>query len=143
MKNLHNPFVVHHNRIPLSKKGIMHGAKYTSNRYSGDIMGAISLVFIKSVVSLMFGCLYVLNNELSRQIILNPNMEFIKQRLRKRIESTPLNAESSGRNWIGPTRKNLLIPNDEENKLKKKVIRGMAALKVSNVGIVIPVLSLG
>ena len=70
-------------------------------------------------------------------------MEFIKQRARKGIESIPLNAESFGRNWIGPTRKNLLIPNDEENKLKKKVIRGMAALKVSNVGIVLPTWSLG
>ena len=44
-----------------------------------------------------------------------------------------MNAESFGRNWIGPARKNLLIPNDEANKLKRKVTSGRADLKVSNV----------
>ena len=77
------------------------------------------------------------------QTILNPNIEFITHRLRKGIESSPLNAESFGRNWIGPERKNLLIPKDEANKLKRKVIRGMAALKVSNVDIVLPRSSFG
>ena len=70
------------------------------------------------------------------QTILNPNIEFITHRLRKGNESRPLNAESFGRNWIGPERKNLLIPNDEANKLKRKVRSGRAALKVLNVVIV-------
>ena len=49
MKNLENPFVVHHNFIPLSKNGIMQGAKYISKRYSGGIIGDISLVSKTSV----------------------------------------------------------------------------------------------
>ena len=84
-----------------------------------------------------------MNNELSRQTILNPNMELIRHRLRKGIESCPLNAESFERNWIGPARKNLLIPKEEANKLRRKVIRGWAALKFSNVDIVSPRLSFG
>ena len=79
-----------------------------------------------------------MKNELSMQTILNPNIEFITHRLRKGNESRPLNAESFGRNWIGPERKNLLIPKDEANKLKRKVTSGRAALKVSNVVIVSP-----
>ena len=136
MKNLHDPFVVHHNFIPLSKKGIMHGAKYISKRYSGGIIGDISLVSINIVVSLNLVYLYVVNNEFSVQTILNPNMEFITSRLRKGIERSPLNAESFGRNWIGPFKKNLLIPKDEANKLKRKEIRGRAASKFLNVDIV-------
>ena len=85
----------------------------------------------------------MVKNELSMQTILNPNIEFITHRLRKGIESSPLNAESFGRNWIGPERKNLLIPKDEANKLKRKVIRGRAALKFSNVDIVLPISSFG
>ena len=77
------------------------------------------------------------------QIILNPNIQFIKHMLRNGIESSPLNADSFGRNWIGPARKNLLIPNDEANKLKRKVIRGRAALKLSNLDMVLPISSFG
>ena len=60
------------------------------------------------------------------QTILNPNIELIKQRLRNGIDNNPLNAESLGRNWIGPARKNLLIPKEEANKLRIKVMRGNA-----------------
>ena len=135
MKNLHDPFVVHHNFIPLSKKGIMHGAKYISKRYSGGIIGDISSVSKMNDAFLIFVYVYVVNIEFSMQMILNPNIEFITQRLKKGIDSSPLNAESFGRNWIGPERKNLLIPKEEENKLKRKVIRGKASLKFSNVDI--------
>ena len=68
------------------------------------------------------------------QTILTPNIEFIMQRLKKGNDRIPLNGESFGRNLIGPERKNLLIPNDAANRLKRKVIRGKAALKVSNFG---------
>ena len=80
----------------------------------------------------------MVKNELSIQTILNPNIEFITHRIKKGIESRPLNAESFGRNWIGPERKNLLIPKDEANKLKRKVRSGRADLKVSNVVILKP-----
>ena len=113
----------------------MHGAKYISKRYSGDIIGDISSVFKMTDAFLIFVYVYVVNKEFSMQMILNPNIEFITQRLKKGIESSPLNAESFGRNWIGPERKNLLIPKEEENKLKRKVIRGKASLKFSNVDI--------
>ena len=116
----------------------MHGAKYISKRYSGGIIGDISSVSKVTDAFLIFVYVYVVNKEFSMQMILNPNIEFITQRLRKGIESSPLNAESFGRNWIGPERKNLLIPNDEANKLKRKVRSGRAALKVSNVVIVKP-----
>ena len=47
----------------------------------------------------------------------------------KGIESSPLKAESLERNWMGPVRKNLLIPNDEANRLKRKVKSGKAEWK--------------
>ena len=121
----------------------MHGAKYISKRYSGGIIGDISLVSGTGVVLTKIVYVYVVKNELSMQTILNPNIEFITHRLRKGNESKPLNAESFGRNWIGPERKNLLIPKDEANKLKRKVRSGRAALKVSNVVIVKPSASFG
>ena len=64
-------------------------------------------------------------------IIRNPNIELIRKRARKGTEINPLNAESFGRNWIGPVRKNLLIPKDEANRLMIKVRRGAADLKLS------------
>ena len=70
------------------------------------------------------------------QTILNPNIEFITHRLRKGNESRPLNAESFGRNWIGPERKNLLIPKDEAKRLMINVKRGEAELKSLYVAIV-------
>ena len=57
-------------------------------------------------------------------------MELIRKRLRKGIDKSPLNAELLGRNLIGPDKKNLLIPQDEANILKTKVIRGNAELKL-------------
>ena len=41
MKYFNNPFVVYHIRDMLIINGIKHGAKYTNNRYSGDISGDI------------------------------------------------------------------------------------------------------
>ena len=63
--------------------------------------------------------------------ILKPNMELIRKRLRKGIEKSPLEAESFGKNWIGPDKKNLVIPKDEEKRLKMKVRRGKIELKSS------------
>ena len=114
----------------------MHGARYNGKRYSGGIMGDMFLVSKKNVVLFKLWYVYVVKSKLSMQIILNPNIEFITHRQRKGIESSPLNAELFGRNWRGPERKNLLIPKEEANKLKRKVTRGRAALKFSNVDIV-------
>ena len=61
--------------------------------------------------------------------ILNPNMELMRKRQRKGIDKSPLNAELSGRNLIGPDKKNLLIPKDEAKILKIKVRRGKEELK--------------
>ena len=47
----------------------------------------------------------------------------------KGVDKSPFNAESLCKNWIGPDMKNLLIPKDEENRLKQKVRRGNAELK--------------
>ena len=58
-------------------------------------------------------------------------MELMIHRLRNGIDISPLNAELLGRNWIGPERKNLLIPKDEANRLMIKVRRGAADLKLS------------
>ena len=77
-----------------------------------------------------------MKNIFSVQTILNPNIEFITHRLKNGIERSPLNAELFGRNWIGPERKNLLIPNDEANKLKRNVRRGKMELRDWNAGIV-------
>ena len=63
------------------------------------------------------------------QTILNPNIELIVQRLRKGMDRSPLKAESLEINWIGPVRKNLLIPKDEENRLKRNVNSGNTELK--------------
>ena len=56
----------------------------------------------------------------------------------KGIDTNPLNAESLGKNRIGPDKKNLLIPNDEGNRLIRKVTRGTADLNSSKVCIVSP-----
>ena len=73
----------------------------------------------------------------------NPNMELMIHRLRNGIDISPLNAELLGRNWIGPARKNLLIPKDAENRLIANVIRGKVDLRSSNHGIVTPASFLG
>ena len=65
------------------------------------------------------------------QTIRNPNIVFIRKRLRKGVDKSPLNAaESLGKNWIGPDKKNLVIPKDELKMLKTKVRSGRAELKV-------------
>ena len=53
--------------LALSKNGIMHGARYFSKRYSGGIIGDISLVSITNLVLFMFWYIYVVKNELSMQ----------------------------------------------------------------------------
>ena len=55
----------------------------------------------------------------------------MRKRQRKGIEKSPLEAESFGKNWIGPDKKNLVIPKDEEKRLKMKVRRGKIELKSS------------
>ena len=62
------------------------------------------------------------------QIILKPNIELIRQRLKKGNDRSPFNAESFCKNWIGPAMKNLLIPKDEENMLTQKLRRGKTKL---------------
>ena len=76
-------------------------------------------------------------------IIRNPNIELIRKRARKGTEINPLNAESFGRNWIGPVRKNLLIPKDEAKRLMINVIRGRMDSRSSKVGNVVPALFFG
>ena len=58
-----------------------------------------------------------------------PNIAFRRQRLRNGIDSTPSKAESLERNWMGPFKRNLLVPKDEANRLTIKVTRGKAELK--------------
>ena len=72
-----------------------------------------------------------MKNALSMHTILNPNMELIRKRLKNGIDKSPLHAESLGRNRIGPDKKNLVIPKDEQNRLEIKVSRGRAELKFS------------
>ena len=72
-----------------------------------------------------------MKNALSIHTILNPNMEFIRKRLRKGIDKSPLHADSLGRNRTGPNKKNFVIPKDEQNRLEIKVSRGKAELKFS------------
>ena len=70
-----------------------------------------------------------MKNALSMQIILNPNIELIRQRIIKGTDRTPLNAGSSGRNRIGPARKKLLIPKEDASRLTINERRGKTALK--------------
>ena len=84
-----------------------------------------------------------MKNADSVQIIRNPNIELIRKRLTKGIDIIPLNAELFGRNWIGPDKKNLLIPKEAANRLMIKVIRGKAAFRSSNHCIVTPSASFG
>ena len=65
-----------------------------------------------------------MKNALSMQIILIPNIELIRQRIRKGTDRIPLNDESIGRNWIGPARKNLLIPKEDASRLTINERRG-------------------
>ena len=48
-----------------------------------------------------------------------------------------------GRNWIGPDRKNLVIPKDDAKRLRINVKRGNAELKSLKVAIVSPLASFG
>ena len=61
--------------------------------------------------------------------ILIPNIEFMMQRQKKGIESSPLNVESLERNWMGPARKNFAVPVAAERRLNKNFKRGNAELK--------------
>ena len=53
----------------------------------------------------------------------------MRQRHRKGIENNPFDEAFSERNRIGPTRKNLLIPKDDENRLNRRAIKGKESLK--------------
>ena len=72
-----------------------------------------------------------MKNALSMHTILTPNMELIRKRHIKGIDRSPFRAESFGKNWIGPDKKNLVIPKEEDKRLKMKVRRGKAELKSS------------
>ena len=62
-------------------------------------------------------------------ITLNPYIELIKHRQRKGTDKIPLKGELLVINFIGPDNKNLLIPKEEANRLRRKVISGKAELK--------------
>ena len=72
-----------------------------------------------------------MKNALSMHTILNPNIELISKRLRKGIDSSPFKAESFGKNWIGPDKKNFVVPKEALKRLRRKVIRGQAWLILS------------
>ena len=57
-----------------------------------------------------------------------PNIVLIRQRDTKGMDRSPLKADSFDTNWIGPEIRNLLIPKDEANILKRKVKSGNAEL---------------
>ena len=61
----------------------------------------------------------------------NPNIELMKNNAKKGAEIMPLNADSFGRNWIGPDKKNLVVPKEALKRLRRKVIRGHAWLILS------------
>ena len=73
----------------------------------------------------------MLKNALSIQKLRNPNIELIRNNAKKGAEISPLNAESFGRNWIGPDKKNFVVPKEALKRLRRKVIRGQAWLMLS------------
>ena len=58
-----------------------------------------------------------------------PNMVLRKQRQRKGKDRSPFKGAFFGRNDMGPLKKNLLMPKELANKLKRKVKSGRAVLK--------------
>ena len=61
-----------------------------------------------------------------------PNMMFNRHIAMKGMESRPSRRESVGRKLMGPFRKNLDIPNELANKLRRNVASGRASFKVLN-----------
>ena len=55
----------------------------------------------------------------------------MRNNAKKGAEISPLNAESFGRNWIGPDKKNFVVPKEALKRLRRKVIRGQAWLILS------------
>ena len=53
-------------------------------------------------------------------------------------DNRPFNGESLGRNEIGPDNINLLIPNELEKRLIRKVNKGRAEVKSLNLEIIAP-----
>ena len=99
---------------------------YTNNRYSGDMTGSILLnVSYFIVVELYSWNVWLVKKANSRQMALTTNIVLSRNVERNGIETSPFKGESDGKNWIGPFRKNLDIPNELENALKQKVIIGM------------------
>ena len=74
-----------------------------------------------------------MKNAFSIQILRIPNITLSRHRERKGTDRSPLNAEFLGRNDIGPVKKNLDIPNELANMLKKNLIKGRASLMLRNV----------
>ena len=66
-----------------------------------------------------------------------------RQSVIKRTDNRPFSGESLGKNAIGPVSMNLLMPNELEKRLNRKVSRGRAELKSLYVGIVLPLSSVG
>ena len=54
------------------------------------------------------------------------------------MDRSPLKADSFDISWIGPDIRNLLIPKDEANRLKRKVKSGKAELISEQCDIVFP-----
>ena len=58
------------------------------------------------------------------QKLRTPNIELMRHKIKKGADISPSNAESFGRNWIGPDKKNLVVPKEALKRLNRKVIRG-------------------
>ena len=71
-----------------------------------------------------------MKNADSTQIVRIPNMVLIKNNVTKGVDRIPFSNELFGRNWMGPVRKNLVIPKDAANKLRRNDKRGRKESKV-------------
>ena len=76
-------------------------------------------------------------------IVLTPNIMFKKNMQMKGMDRRPDKGESFGRKGIGPFKKNLDIPNELANKLKRNVPSGSASLNVLTDDIELPHSSFG
>ena len=72
------------------------------------------------------------------QTIRNPNIRFTKHIERNGMERRPDKRESLGRKGMGPFKKNLDIPNELVNKLKRNVATGRASFMLSYENFVPP-----
>ena len=72
-------------------------------------------------------------------VIRTPNIVLMMQRVINGMDNRPFKAEFLGKKGIGPVRKNLLMPKEEVNTLKRNVKRGRAELKSSKAEMVFPI----